>query len=229
MDFEQLFQNIAYVAENYGALIAIVLSWVIILIVRAVRHRDWRKKRFLRHVTFSLNLISWGGDARKSLLLRTLRESKIEDVFNNENAEKLVMERAQATEAKDPFMSFEDEDDLEWVKKAVLNHLSQDFADIFVAKALKLPTSSQEFVYGVTCEKYGDLPSQKIRVMLISRDDLERYFLPKSGIAQGKQWAESVSISHPAHELRIRTLQYMGHLWERHDPRLGVIELGVVS
>ena len=53
--------------------------------------------------------------------------------------------------------------------------MSERFADTFVAAALGLPVKTAKFCFAITCEKYKDIRTLKIRVLLIEENTLARF------------------------------------------------------
>jgi hypothetical protein len=70
--------------------------------------------------------------------------------------------------------------------------------------------------------------SRKVRVMVIERSVLERYFLPTCD----PKVLEGLGLDEPSHRMRIETLKMMGRLYTSKQPTeqrmLGVVELGVM-
>jgi hypothetical protein len=114
---------------------------------------------------------------------------------------------------------------MELVKQAVLNVLSERYSEVFLARAVGLDVQSETFLFGLTWERYGDIKTQKLRVIVVRPSDLERLFGPK-------EKAKGLVFAVQSHRWRITTLEIMHRLHRSSDPveqaTLGEIELGVV-
>ena len=185
------------------------------------RRSNFRRKSFMRQVNFSLNEIQ--GD---TLLLRTMLESEALEVWLSPVAVDLVLDAAQETTVEQPFMRMRNEDDTGFMNRAVLNVLSEKYSAAFIAMAVGVPVKTETFVFGVTCEKYGEIRTQKLRVMLIREELLKTMFAPGNEAA-----ADALNIQHPAHKARITTLKLMSNLYHSDKPEerrmLDTIQLGV--
>lgn len=196
-----------------------------------VARRQMRRRAFLRRVNASLNLVEPAEPAqeppRYRLRLRTIFEMDIDDILlGNKAAVGLVLDAAKHTDADHPFLSFADEDDQWLILNAMLNELSERFAAGLIAQAAGLPTRSQTFLFGITCEKNGGVRIQKIRIMLISE--------PMLRLVQ--QWMNSPAeppriepvFESPSHSIRWLTLQAMARLYfEQGSKAVRPIELVV--
>ncbi len=161
----------------------------------------WKKRRFLHRVNFSLNYVQ-----DNALKFRTLRESDIHDVLlNNDHAVDLVTKAAARTTLDEPVLDLPREE--AWVVlNSVLNELSEQFAEGFLATSMGLPTRAERFVIGLTCEKDPDVRINKIRAMIIAKSLLLR--VEELG-------GLTFEVQH--HHIRLRTLVRMAQLY--HDPK----------
>jgi len=198
--------------------LALLISWAITAYFWHQNQAKYRNRIFLDKVNFSLNEI---GDGK--LKMRTLEEHSANEVWHNSVAVNKVAQAAKQTTETEPFLTFEDTDDLNFLKRCALNALSTRFANVFVARAVGLETKTKKFVYGITCEKYPRIRKQKIRVMVITEEQLRKYFVPDA--------VEKVDDEGKAtHEDRLETLRIMGKKYAENklgpDKKLGIIELG---
>lgn len=207
--------------QKYGALSAIILSWIGIGIAYWKKRRAWQQKVFMQQVNFSLNEVLDG-----TLTLRTLLEESAQNVFLNDFAATNVLRRAARTTVAQPFIEMPTDADMDYVKRAVLNVVSERFAEAFVARSIGVPIKTKNYVFGITCEKYGNIVTQKLRVMLVAEDVLKNYFVPNA-----PSNAAELKVVVPTHSDRITTLQVMGKLYTSSDPNqrrlLGTLELGI--
>jgi hypothetical protein len=198
-------------------------TWLGIGLVALQRRRDWARNRFTERVNFSLNLVETEAGGRR-LLLRTLLEDSAASVWLNEYGAGLVQHAAARTTLEQPFLRVEPRRDLELVKHAVLNVLSERFSDAFVAQGLGLHVARGRFLFGITWERYGDMRMQKLRVLLIRAELLDELF------AGGGE--PDLRLSAESHRHRIATLREMHRLLHSRDEDeralIGEVELGVV-
>lgn len=188
------------------------------------RRYEWRNSRFAQQVSFSLNtLVDRNGS--KVLLIRTLLEDTAANVWLNEFGISKVVRAAGNTTLDNPFIEIEDQRDRDIVMVAVLNVLSERFSDAFIAQALGLPTSTDAFLYGLTWERYGEMKTQKLRVMIVKRSDLETTFTDGDSLGQ-------IGVLEDSHRPRVKTLSRMADIWMSNDKSgqgmIREVELGVV-
>ncbi len=109
---------------------------------------------------------------------------------------------------------------------AVLNVLSERFSDAFLARAVGIPIKADGFLYGLTWERYGEMKTQKLRVILIKRTDLESLFDGRSGQPE-------IEVIEDSRCPRIETLRRMFELWTsaNQDDRdmIREVELGIAT
>ncbi len=213
-----MLEAVSIFLQNYGALLAILFSWLMVAWVYFSKRAAWRDKRFMRQVNFSLNILT--GD--NELQMWTLIETTADEVWQNEVAVETVLRAAERTTVAQPFMSFSDDEDMAYLLRVVLNKLSDKYSETFIAASLGKRVWTRKYVFGITCEKYGDTPTQKIRVMLVPESYLSLFLYPK----ENNIWVEV-----PSHRVRLSTLQKMAAIYSSNDPKtgrmLGTIELGL--
>jgi hypothetical protein len=191
--------------------------------------RQMRRRAFMRRVNATLNLVeSIDPDQNPPayrLRIRTIFEMDIDGILlGNKAAVRLVLDAAKHTDTDHPFLSFDDADDQWLVLNAVLNELSERFAAGLIAQAAGLPTRSQKFLFGITCEKHGSVRIQKIRIMLISEPMLQLVHDWSRSATQPPR-VEPVYES-PNHSVRWLTLQAMAKLHvEQQSKAIRSIEL----
>ena len=171
----------------------------------------------------SLNTLS-EANGSCTLLLRTLLEESAASVWINDYGVGRVLKAARRTTFENPFLQIEGERDRDLVMIAVLNVLSERFSDAFVAQALGIPATTESFLYGLTWERYGEMKTQKLRVMVIKQSDLQRMF--DSRIDSGE-----INVAEESHRPRLNTLHHMYRLWTSRDEvdrkAIGEVELGM--
>lgn len=206
---------LAFFAEQWK-LIILIATWAGILIGWYRRRRSWRDRHFARLVNLSLNHVVDG-----RLQFRTLLEESADRVWLNDYGIGRVLEAARQATADDPFLRLDDAEEMNMVNRAVLNVLSEHFAQAHLAVSLGLPVRLADYVFGITHERYGQLRTHKLRVMVI-REDLLARFAPGS--------ADPVEPpNQQIHRDRHQTLQVMAALWQAPvgRARLGKLELGI--
>jgi hypothetical protein len=106
----------------------------------------------------------------------------------------------------------------------VLNVLSERYAEAYLAAALGLPVRREPFVYGITCEKYGEIRTLKVRVLIVRAQALVDLFGPARRIDRCPR--PNVIV-----EARVRTLEVMYNHFVQDQARehrvLGRVELGL--
>jgi hypothetical protein len=210
---------------KYWDLVLLLATWTGIAFVALRRRRDWRRKRFTQQVSFSLTYLETDAEGRERLALRTLLELNAAEVWLNEYGVRRVEKAAERTTLEDPFLRIEPPEDQELVRHAVLNVLAERYSEAFLARAMGLDVRMQTFLFGVTWERYGDIKTHKLRVMVVRPEELEALFGP-----QGR--AKRLGFASESHRWRLATLEHMYRLHRSSDPaeqaRLGALELGVV-
>jgi hypothetical protein len=205
--------------KNHWNTLALIATWVGILVVWVRRRSAWMRKQFLNQVNFSLNYV-----AQDSLAMRTLLETTAQQVWLNEYGIKKVFAAAQNAPIDNPFIVLDDQTDHEFVMRAVLNVLSEKFAESYLGAALGLPVQHANFCFALTCEKYDEIRTLKLRVLLIEEQTLVRLFGPDQG-------AEKLRITEKHYHARLKTLKAMHDLYQRDKgstrPGLGYMELGI--
>jgi hypothetical protein len=200
--------------------LALVATWVAIGYVAVRRRMQWRRKTFLSQVNFSLNYA-----VGPHLVMRTLLETTAVRVWPNEHGVKAVLAAAARTTVDNPFVLLKFARDRDFVNRAVLNALSERFADVFLAAALGAPVRTGAFVFAVTCEKFDVMRTIKLRVILVEENTLVELFGPAGA-------ADRLEIKNEIYRARLTTLRalYGIHVKDRASaqPVLGRVELGVV-
>ena len=108
--------------------------------------------------------------------MRTLLETSAHQVWLNDLGVRQVVRAAERTTPDQPFVVLDDPADMAFVHRAVLNVLSEKFAEAFVAQASGLPARFDTFHFAVTCERFADIRTLKIRVLVATAADLQETF-----------------------------------------------------
>lgn len=169
-----------------------LLGW---LVARWRNARNWRKREFFNRLNVSLNSVHEG-----RLLIRTVLEKSCEDIFLNSLAAERLIQAAQQTTVDNPFIPMAQED--RWFfLNAVLNELSERFANGLFRREAGLSVTSHTYLVCLTNEAEGSIRTRKIRAMVIRRDLLEAFPTLE------------VSLEKPHHKIRRNTLLQMHHAW----------------
>src|SRR5947209_10474626 len=132
---------------HYGGTLALLFTWAALLWVHYGKRSDWARKQFLDQVNFSLNLVAEG-----RLVMRTLLERPARDVWLNDLGVSQVRQAAQRTTPEHPFIELADPADMDFVHRAILNVLSEKFADAYLAQSMGLPVRSETYRFAITME-----------------------------------------------------------------------------
>jgi hypothetical protein len=199
--------------------LALLLTWVGIGFVYLRRRKQWHRKAFLAQVNFSLNYV-----AGSTLAMRTLVEKPANQVWLNEYGVRMVLAAAHKTTVGHPFIILKHPKDRDFANRAVLNVLSERFAEGFVAAALGLPVKTAPFCFAITCEKYEEIRTLKLRVLIVAEQTLIDLFGPDDGAAK-------LEVTSVIYQARLKTLRAMYELYAKdrqsEQPVLGQVELGV--
>ncbi|NNJ26130.1 hypothetical protein [Alienimonas chondri] len=136
---------------------------------------NWRKREFFDRVNFSLNSLTAaekqtdGKPGPRTLRIRTLAEMNAGDVFLNTAARDAVTASARKTTAADPTLPLP-QGDYWFYLNAVLNELSERFADGWLRRDLGQQVRGETFLIALTCEAAGAMRQRKIRAMVIRKD-----------------------------------------------------------
>src|SRR5262245_41154752 len=122
-----LLEAIWNLIRTHAGTVGLIVTWAGIALVYFRRRADWQKKSFLNQVNFSLNYI-----LDRKLCLRTLLEVTATEVWLNDYGIKKVFKAAAQTRADQPFIILDDAEDMGFAKRAVLNVLSERFAEAFL-------------------------------------------------------------------------------------------------
>jgi hypothetical protein len=216
MDFlKQIWHEIS----PHLAMLGFVATWFGIGLVYLRRRSEWRRKSFLNQVNFSMNYIEQGG-----LHIRTLFETTVAEVWLNHYGINQVTKAAGRTRPDQPFILLDNPDDMDFVKRAVLNTLSERFADAFLARSLNRPVISATFCFALTYESYADMRTRKFRVLIVEVEALKRDFTRSTD-------GTELLVDESRHRDRLEVLRTMRDLYlgiKKSDvPILGELELGL--
>ncbi len=201
------------------AMLGFLATWIGIGLVYLKRRSEWRRKSFLNQVNFSLNYIEQG-----RLCIRTLFETTIAEVLLNNYGINQVLRAAGRTRPDQPFILLDNPNDMDFVNRAVLNTLSERFADAFLARTLNQPVIAATFCFAFTYESYADMRTRKFRVLIVEVEALKRDFTRSTDGAD-------VLVDESRHRDRLEVLRKMRDLYlgitKSNVQILGELELGL--
>lgn len=106
------------------------------------------------------------------------------------------------------FIFLKNQGDQEFMLRSTLNFLSSRFSRGFLAQAMGDPVNEQEFVIGMTYERSDEVRVppvvSKIRVMVITKNDLLTYFAPEA-----EPTVDKFTLDSKWHKNRVTTLAQM--------------------
>lgn len=127
---------------------------------------NWRNREFADRLNVSLNILQDG-----RLLIRTILEKSCVEIFLNSAAVDSVLASTKQTTAADPLLPLP-KDDYWYYLNAVLNEVSEKFAEGQIRRDLGLPVSSGQYLMCLTYESAGQLRTRKVRAMVIQKSVL---------------------------------------------------------
>ncbi|HUT92294.1 MAG TPA: hypothetical protein VMY37_22560 [Thermoguttaceae bacterium] len=197
--------------RDYWEQVATVATLCILLLTSWKARSVWKARDFMTRVNFSLNYV----DANK-LKIRTLRETEIDRILlGNRHGRRIVLRAARRTTAEQPFLRLPRTDS--WlVLNSVLNELSEEFAEGFLAASIGIPTKAATFVFAITCEKHRDVRMNKIRVMIVE----------KSLLLEIDKFSD-VEFERDSHHVRYQTLKMMRELHLAPEDQHAVMEMEI--
>ncbi|NUQ62385.1 MAG: hypothetical protein HUU20_07845 [Pirellulales bacterium] len=197
-----------YLLENWPELLWIVAAAGVASYLAGRRARSrWRRRDFLDRLNVTLSSIDDG-----TLRIRTILEMDCEQIFLNATAAKSVVALARRTTADDPILPIPKEDCWQYLN-AVLNEISERFADGHIKRDLGLPVQRGQYVLCLTCERAGPVRTQKVRGMLIRKSLLTAF--PREEPRYESSW----------HVTRWKTLQQLAEQYAKNPHRFLELEI----
>lgn len=217
-----LLRDIANFIGEYGGGLAFILTWLGIGWLYFRQRAAWSRKEFATQVNFSLNYIM-----DDQLVMRTLLETSAQEVWLSELGVRKVQKALARTTEENPFLSVPDPTDMDFLNRAVLNVLSEKFAEVYLAQSLGLPVTTETYLFALTFERYKPQRTFKLRILIVTEKDLEAITRTN---AQGE---EHLRTSSAIYASRIRTLRKMKELLDLEAQpgtlKFGRVVLGLVT
>lgn len=123
--------------------------------------REFARRAFFDRVNVSLNYVHEG-----EFRIRTLTERAGSDVFRNAHMLRRVMRAAQRTTLASPLLDLR-ESDYWYYLNAVLNLISEQFAEGYVREEAGLSPRGETYLLFLTSETDREVRQRKVRAMVI--------------------------------------------------------------
>jgi len=146
----------------FGAAFGVIAWWLGNRRARA----KWQKREFGDRLNVSLNTVADG-----RLLIRTLLEKSLSEVLLNTAAVDAVTAATKQTTAANPILPLP-KDDTWYFLNAVLNEVSEKFAEGQIRRDLGQPVTCGTYLMCLTYESAGQLRTRKVRAMIIRKETL---------------------------------------------------------
>ncbi len=188
---------IADVAEIFNSY---VVSTITIFIATTItgftlfwrERKEWRNAHFESRINISLNLVF-----NNKLHIRTVNEREVKNVILSVYARKLLKKSVNKTTLEEPFLKFETESDAWMVYNEIINAISGIYGMQLLANAGSDDYKENRFLIALTWEHDSDITIQKLRVMMVTAETLEKLSEP------------DISLESSFHKARIGTLLKM--------------------
>lgn len=214
MDFsnlEQAWQSVLQLLKDHGIKLLVSLATLAVGAWWGRRRalRQWQRREFLGRINVSLNTFDNG-----RLLIRTLLEDELENVFLNSAAVQQVLEAAKRTTESDSILPVP-KDDCWYYHNFVLNEISERFAQGAVRRDMGLAVTCRRYLICLTCEAAGDMRTRKVRAMVIQKETL--FNLPD----------QLPDLESASHKTRHATLKQLAEAYKTRPERFLEVEICV--
>lgn len=198
---------IEYLSENWPRLITLLIAAVASFFAGRAAQSRWKKRDFLHRLNVSLTTLDAG-----TLRIRTLLEMDCDEIFLNPSASKEVVKLARKTTVKDPILPIPKDDCWQYLN-AILNEVSERFAEGQIKRDLCLPVERGDYVLCLTREAAGNVRTQKLRCIIVRKSLL-------SNVPEEQPKFES-----PTHITRWETLQILSQQFSQNPHRFLEMEI----
>lgn len=195
--------------EIFVAVVGLVATMVTFVIGPLLAWFFYRQKRFLDQVTYSANMLRHVGGDRYELLIRTIQVLPKEDLLptNLMFKWKLFWSIFWGCTVDDMFVRM-DKDAMDVIQPAIINGLSAVYGGGYIAQMVGKKVETRRLLMAITCEKFGGIKSQKIRIMVVSEGLLQQ-------ILDGCLSEITIDLERAHHRDRLKTLRRMAEEWKR--------------
>lgn len=198
-----------YLEEHWVELLVALATMAFGWFLGAWRSRNkWANKEFLDRLNISLNVVHGG-----QLLIRTVSEKSCEDVFLSKLAADNLRDAANSTTAENPILEL-NKDDYWYYLNAVLNEISEQFAEGQIKRDAGADVSVVTYVICLTSEAAGTAKTRKIRAMMIRKEVFD-------GLTAG----EAPVFEHENHKTRWKTLQQIAAAYPQNRHKFMDVEI----
>lgn len=177
--------------------------------IQLIVHRlDFKNRRNFNRVNLSLNIITENPNGDVILRFRTLCEKDIKQIFHNPISVNMVRVAALKTTEDRPFLDI-NHDDLWHISTDVLNWISEINSSGYVYRDILGcgQVHTENYIFGLTCEKGEGVGFKKIRIMIIKESNLaNEYLMNRLKYENMYQGARTLTIRN-MHEIYMRTLK----------------------
>lgn len=185
--------------EIVAAAVILTIGWAI---GKWKSEQNWRKKEFKNRILLSLNSIK-EKEGKKHLILRTMFEDDVRQIFHSPSMVSLLMQSAKETKVGEPIVPLPKEDAW-YILNAILNHISERYSNGTLKRDMGADVVTKWYTFCITFEREGEIRMQKIRIMFMEKEALENF--PEDG---------DIQLESPKHKIRIDTLRHLKHAREK--------------
>ena len=150
--------------------------------------------------------------------MRTLFETSADEIWLSEHGVNIVLKAASRTTAENPFLQVKNKRDMAFLYRAVLNVLSERFAEAYVAQTLGLPVKTEDYCFLLSYARYRNMRTYKLRVLIVKESDLQSTFAPGSS---------PIKLVDGVYETRMRTLRLFVEAYNQ-ETEPGALPIGRV-
>lgn len=188
---QDFLNTIRQIVTEHGIKVLTAAAFTVagLLIGRWRAAQSWKKREFFDRLNVSLNSLHGG-----KLLIRTVLEKTCEEILLNQVAVERLIKMAQQTTKDNPIIPIP-KDDRWFYLNAVLNELSETFAEGLFKREAGKPHDAVRYLICLTNECDGEVRTRKVRAMVMRKDTLLN--LPK----------EQPALESPNHSIRWKSLQ----------------------
>ncbi len=167
--------------------------------------KRWKNKTFAHRIHFGINTIEKqdGAEPKRTLVFDSLFETGLGNVVDDPVARGIIARAMKKTNAVEPFLRL-DPEDREHIEGAIKIAIAQTCQQGTIAKmALGNRCQTLECVFAITYEKYAEMRSRKLRVIIV----------PRSLLEDPKTFLQKIELERRHHSCRLTTLKEIQQDW----------------